>query len=543
MNVVKNTTAATRLSILKLIRNFIRRDQWTTIEFEQNDTLDETNRPESRPCAQSLNSFSTFVSVSSLVPSETSAFNKVNTRTSAGSGSAFESKGGSYANEVNSGPTSSRKRKEIADESSVGKAAKGDTVGGVVNDALQSSGICEVGEQVVYEKDFAVERTMTGDVLGRIERENSIEEDKSSSSVYETPPSSNMDDDEVTSVKSLFQSSNSFRSFSDASRSLRSFQDTSDFQNGVSGMKSGNSADLGSFVSDILDEIITNITHSEDEMIDMFVNSILKKAVYSIKEESIGLRLDEEITTAILPGPSFIDKIQNSERHAIVSPKPHKMLKSDKNNGGASCDGLTMPQNGFSFKDQAFKPIIFDENAAETMKTKPRNFERTFSFTATNPELIRERTGVECRPRIKSDTVLPEWSDESRGNEANNQEAKEHSSTGFSSQLANELGPPPIDNGSSQSSDSRSTSTLLGLNIELPKNGKVLVSSSLIDVLITIQRLSGFFSELHKLLIPTSFHPVFSNDFQALKREHETFEGHLFKGLTTVSFVILQSGS
>ncbi|XP_065072021.1 uncharacterized protein LOC135696529 isoform X2 [Rhopilema esculentum] len=65
----------------------------------------------------------------------------------------------------------------------------------------------------------------------------------------------------------------------------------------------------------------------------------------------------------------------------------------------------------------------------------------------------------------------------------------------------------------------------------VPEAGQILISSSLADTLIAVFRLSGFYSKLCELLVPETCHERFISDLQMLKSEHEAFRDHLYNGL------------
>merc|ERR1712141_930211 len=92
----------TTFSILELIRNLISKDPFSTIEFEKVKMFNENDRPQATPCMQSIHSFATIASASSLVPSETSAFMKVYPKMSS-SNISIQREGGGGFSESNNG--------------------------------------------------------------------------------------------------------------------------------------------------------------------------------------------------------------------------------------------------------------------------------------------------------------------------------------------------------------------------------------------------------------------------------------------------------
>ena len=521
MKEVKRTMETTAFSILELIRNLIAKDPCSTIEFEKIEIDNDNDRPQATPCMQSIHSSATLASVSSLVQSESSAFRKVTPKTSSsniaaqrdGVGCFSESSNGSNGNNPDAGIPCKRKETENgrnSDKVVLNQATLAEEMNKL---EVQKTGNCEVSD-FDTQKDPVSNNYARGKkslpcrnhvVRNSVERKISPDDTESSSSVYETPPSTNIDSDD----KVANGSSGSFRSLSDENTQV------SDFQNQIGGRTSPCGDETEStnksekFVSEILEEIITNVCLTEDQTIDLFIYNILENAVHSVTQEMgfSPIKIHEN---------DGVGRKSASKSPVVVVPRPRR------------------PSNSIAFNYESCMPKVGDCSVKKAINKRPKRLRRAFSYPATSSDFKTRKHDWEYTPSGRSaDTLSPEASRESTNHQRN-----DHNNNIFSSQLSKALEPGNT-NDSSHPSLSSSDDTSRDIANELPLKGRILVSSSLIDILITIQRTSGFFKELHSLVVPTTHHPKFMTDFQKLKHEHDIFSAHLFEGLAKVSINIL----
>ena len=505
MKEVKSTMETTAFSILKLIRNLISRDRWGTMEYEKMETVNENDRNEVSPCLQSLHSCATFASVSSLVPSETSAFRKINPKMSSNNLVVHR---GACSSENSTGAERNSDARDRCNGSE-SKSSKG-----------LSKGLAKHGMETV-DRDISKSRTetreTTGFIIGKDQNSNncvlgkdarhcnshtsdshagrkvSDGDRESSASIYETPPSTNIDSDSMIAI----ESPESFRSLSHESIPECTFKIPIGLQDLASVGGFQDVSESRTVVSEIFEELLTDVCRTEDQMIEELVHNVLQNAIHHIRK-------GEGFSPSGAQRVEVIRRMPGLERSVGAVPEfksIHSVIDARVSTG-----------------------------ICEAVGDGPTYRHRAHSYPSTSSEINRKPLSCSFIPDIRSAANFSLGSNKGLVDSQPSESKKD----GFSSQLTRDLDPPCSDE-SSQSPISSASDSPRDLFGELPARGRMLLSSSLIDILITIQRTSDFFKELHNLVAPSTYHPKFASDFEKLRNERETFSAHLFHGLSTVS--------
>jgi len=497
MKEVKITMDHTTFSILSLIRTLISKEHpGTTLEFKKNDLPNGSSPARTTPGIQSIRSCTTQLSVSSLVPSETSAFTKVTRKAGSGSivtdaGLLEKSYGISRDNAKATGPFGIRE--EESRNIVAGSAVQNDR-GTEVASTSQTprSGTMEVKALVTGKSTYA-----TNSMLFRGAEGSSIDKERLSS-VCETLPSSRIDDSiEVTNGSPGASQSLAHDSNAEGASDVKRGDRNNPSRDGTESVTIPRTA-----VNENSNEVIGNASPTEDQMIDAFVYDILDRVIDSIKQEkgfSPNTVEETDVQGRIYESDStrnVTPSIKNSSCAIPFKGEPHTSSKSD-----------------FLVKDAA--------------ENHPKCEQIASSYPSTTSKFVRKVPVGEYIPSVRSESNLARRPLKRSESHQRKKDLKEDK---FSSQLSHNLAPEE-DSSPGDPSISSSVDTLADSISDLPSRGRILVSSSLIDVLIIIERTSAFFKELCSLVIPTTYHSKFSDDFQKLRNEHETFSAHLFQGL------------
>lgn len=491
MTEVKSTMKATSLSINRLIRKFIGKDQWKILEFENNFTDRDGAGTTSSPSVKSYSN--TIVSVTSLVPSESSAFSRVVPNTSP------------------KNPVKDIKgivRDACSKEEMIGtNLMKDDET--VDEDVGRQVEVCDVVEDAISNTSNHMQS------IG----EGSIPVDQSSSSVAESAPSQSSEFLPVKSLESLASLSPSVSDSSGSKRETNQSQGSLETEICIS----RDICDSQAMAVEVLEEILADICASEDEMVEDFVDSVLRKALHSIRQESCesysyrGCFLQKSSFPSSFLDSSQLTSCKSTQSicNSIITPKPTRMVNGssvgdyrhskDQSNHISFSDGVFLRRNSDGFKAS--------------------NSTMAFSFPSTSCHVIKDETDNESLPKCKSENLISCTFLKNTGLEScmNGKQ--------FSSQLSRALKSADETDYSGSTELISTTSTLRVSMDTLPSKGKILASSSFFDTLMTIERTSGLFKELYNLLVP--FNSKVSADFQT-RNEAETFSGHLFEGLTKV---------
>lgn len=517
MKEVTNTMEATSLSIVKLIRRFIGKDFWDTLEFECNGESDVNGDRTRSPCIQSIKSVS--ASTTPLVPSEKSAFQRVN-------------KKGISSDNINN----YEERSKIDDGRYEIKGSKIKDGNRTVCEPLAQEELHSSSLKMISENTYIVEALVSTQALDYdngfeqdvISRENPTDEENSSSSLaYETPPSSGIDHDvrSKESGRSSVQSTESFHSLSNASSQTIQSPDSSVFREFSADTSSENKNNSLAVTNGILNEIIDNVFMIEEREIEAFVQDVLDKAILSISRDEAGTVQNRELLfSSALGAPSLVNKSEGSHFNNIVIPKPRKISKSNES------VYFSESERKSDLVSPAFK-VVEADNYINGIFAKSNNKISTHSKKSfSSPSNIIDDSKMQNKNIGKAQLQNAIEETEKVGNRSDNK---------FSSRLAEDLDPSNDTEASKSTRASSSTSTVEHFSFNTPKRGKVLISSSLLDILLVIERITSFFKKLHKLLVPTFCHPRFTAELYDLQNEHDIFSGHLFKGLTMVSVMTL----
>ena len=499
MKEVKITMDHTTFSILSLIRTLIsKEDPGRTLEFKQNKSANGNSPARATPGIQSIRSCTTQLSVSSLVPSETSAFTRVNRR--AGSGNIATDAG--FLEKSN---CVSRGYAEATGPFGIGEEESGKKV---ASSAVQNDRGTEVAgtSQTPRAGTMAVKVLVTGkSAYGANSRlvhgaeGSTIDKD---GSAYETLPSSRING----SIEFTNGSRGAFQSLAHDSKAEAASQIKCGDRDCPSGHGTESVTIPRTAVSEDSTEETGNVNPTEDEMIDAFVNDILDRAIESIRQEG-GF------------SPNTVE--ESGVQGRIYESDSARNIASSSTN--SSC--------AIPFKDEPHTSSKSDFNVIEAAEGHRKCEQIASSYPSTASKSIRKIPVGEYVRSVRSECSLVPRPLKTAVPQQSRKDSKEDK---FSSQLSHNLAPEE-ENSPSDRFTSSSVDTLADCISDLPNRGRILVSGSLIDILVTIERTSAFFKELCSLVIPTTYHSKFSDDFQKLRNEHETFSAHLFQGLAVVS--------
>ena len=555
---IQTTITAIKDFTSRQIRRFIQRDRWKTIDFDFQEDDNTSVSPNPSNTTELRSSANTLLNTGSVIQSEGSAFERIRPKTVVSIASVRTRDARDMTARGDDGSTQ--------EERKTTQGANSKTLGDSASWHPEHAGL-------------ATEKSML---------KNKNTSNKEGSDTCDSCVKNSQDTDSQASKKV-------FRNMVVHVPHHPVPEEATDFQeNTTSSTMPCQDVDVevDSFVRGILDEILEIIGLSEDENIDLFISSVLNKAIESIESErtesqnpDLTLRNSTSIGRDVIARANLLDaercdsQSENSEPFAfpraftnsifesnsqIVQPiQPFACHAADVGQHEQSFAGRSSPepfkplvirpktehlsipatqQDRFSDHtdyDNEETPIVSRSHEQTSDKSSPiaiikRSHLNTEAKSCSLPSdsfsSLSERAIRESLPKTHSDEAILSG----RQTQIHNFDQEDCGMRKFMSQLsrnvATEIETAELET-DPQHSESQSGESQ---NHDIPSRGSVLVSGSLIDVLSTVLRVSDFYGDLCNLLVPSSCNTKFAENFRALAKEHETLKARLHDGLVGV---------